>query len=74
MTELLFEAYNAPSVAYGIDALFGAHHSSLKLFGRSLNDAIIVSCCHSNTHILPVIAGRLDASHCKRYPYIHTRD
>ena len=66
MSELLFEAYGIPSVAYGVDALFGAHHSSLKQLGRPLEEALVVSCGHGTTHILPVVEGRLDAAHCKR--------
>lgn len=66
MSELLFEAYNVPCVAYGIDALFGAHHSSLKQLGRPLEDGVVVSCGHGTTHILPVVSGRLDAAHSQR--------
>ena len=28
MSELLFECYNVPSVAYGIDSLFSLYHNS----------------------------------------------
>lgn len=71
MSELLFEAYDVPSVAYGIDALFGAHHSSLRQVGRPLHDGVVVSCGHGTTHILPVVAGRLDATHSKRQETHH---
>lgn len=61
MSELLFECYNVPSVAYGIDALFSAHHNL-----GSVTDALIVSSGHQTTHILPVLAGQVDPTHCKR--------
>ena len=66
MSELLFEAYNVPSVAYGVDALFGAHRSAVQQLGKPLEEAVVVSCGHGTVHILPVVAGRLDAAHCKR--------
>lgn len=66
MSELLFECYGAPSVAYGIDALFSAHHN-FSLEGYELEDALIVSSGHQTSHILPVLGGHLDSTHCKRY-------
>lgn len=66
MSELMFECYNVPSVAYGIDALFSAYHN-FSLEGRGLEDALVISSGHQTTHILPILDGKLDASHCKRY-------
>ena len=51
MTEILFECYSAPSVAYGIDSLF-----SYK-FNKG-NNGLIVSSAHSSTHIIPVSYGK----------------
>jgi actin-related protein 5 len=66
MSELLFEAYDVPAVAYGVDALFGAHRGSVEQLGRPLEEGLVVSCGHCTCHILPVLQGRLDATHCKR--------
>lgn len=66
MSELLFECYGVPSVAYGVDALFSAHHNC-HLEGHELTDSLIVSSGHQTTHILPVVNGKLDSAHCKRY-------
>ena len=74
MSELLFEAYNVPAVAYGVDALFGAHQASQQQLGRPLEEAIVVSCGHTTTHILPVVNGRLDATHSKRYTVVYIYD
>lgn len=64
MSELLFECYGVPSVAYGIDALFSAHYN----FGiKEGTDALIISSGHQTTYILPVLNGQLDSAHCKRY-------
>ena len=65
MSELLFENYNIPAVAYGIDALFGAYHSYARR-GVPLRDALVVSSGHQATHIMPVLDGKFDARHCKR--------
>ena len=51
MSEILFECYSAPSVAYGIDSLF-----SYK-FNKG-NNGLIVSSAHSSTHIIPVLYGK----------------
>ena len=69
MTELLFECYGVPSVAYGVDALFSAYHYFTGE-GRDLVDALIVSSGHQTTHILPVLHGKLDSEHCKRYLHL----
>ena len=66
MSELLFEAYDVPAVAYGVDALFGAHRGSLEQCGRALEEGLVVSCGHCTSHVLPVLHGQLDATHCKR--------
>lgn len=51
MTELLFECYSVPSVAYGIDALL-----SYK-FNKGRN-GLIVSSSHSSTHLIPVLDSK----------------
>lgn len=51
MTELLFECYSAPSVAYGIDALFSYKFNK----GRS---GLIISSSHTGTHLIPVLDSK----------------
>ena len=51
MSEILFECYSAPSVAYGIDSLF-----SYK-FNKGIN-GLIISSAHSSTHVIPVLYGK----------------
>jgi actin-related protein 5 len=48
MNELLFECYSAPSVAYGVDALFSYNYNGGKT-------GLVVSSSHSATHLVPVI-------------------
>ncbi|SZF00524.1 unnamed protein product [Blumeria hordei] len=47
MTEIIFEAYRAPSIAYGIDSLFSYAYNGGKT-------GLIVSSSHSSTHVIPV--------------------
>ena len=51
MSEILFECYSAPSVAYGIDSLF-----SYK-FNKG-NNGLVISSAHSSTHVIPVLYGK----------------
>lgn len=48
MTEIIFECYQAPSLAYGIDSLFSYDYNNGKT-------GIVVSSSHSSTHIIPVL-------------------
>lgn len=59
MTELLFECYRAPSVAYGIDGLFSFHQNGGK-------DGLVISAGHNATHLVPVFGGKPDLASCKR--------
>ncbi|XP_015765936.1 PREDICTED: actin-related protein 5-like [Acropora digitifera] len=63
MSELLFECYNVPSVAYGIDSLFSLYNN---IPNSDKTTALIVSSSCNVSHVLPVVKGRLDASNCKR--------
>lgn len=51
MSELLFECYNVPSIAYGVDALFSYNFSQPK----PKSDALIVSFGYHTIHVIPVI-------------------
>lgn len=51
MTELLFECYSAPSIAYGIDSLFSYR------FNKGRN-GLIVSSSHTATHLIPILDSK----------------
>ena len=59
MTELLFECYTAPSVAYGIDSLFSYSYNN----GKS---GLVISSSHSSTHIIPVLGTKAIMSSVSR--------
>lgn len=63
MSELLFECYGIPKVAYGIDSLFSFYHNKAK---NLISSGLIISSGYQCTHILPILEGRLDAKNCKR--------
>lgn len=63
MSELLFECYHVPQVAYGIDALFSLYANQTY---TENSDSLIVSCGYQTTHILPVLNGRIDSMNCRR--------
>jgi len=48
MTEIIFECYSAPSLAYGIDSLFSYDYNNGKT-------GLVVSSSHSATHLIPVL-------------------
>lgn len=47
MTEVIFECYGAPSLAFGIDSLFSFRHNKG-------NTGLVVSSSYSATHVIPV--------------------
>ncbi|KAF9364568.1 Nuclear actin-protein involved in chromatin remodeling [Mortierella sp. NVP85] len=65
MSELLFEAYQVPSVTYGIDSLFSLYANGPE---RS-RDGIVVSAGHQFSHVIPVLDGKVHLEHVKRISY-----
>ncbi|KAJ4305404.1 Nuclear actin-protein involved in chromatin remodeling [Kalmusia sp. IMI 367209] len=51
MSEILFECYGAPSVAYGIDSLFSYSYNGGK-------HGLVVSSSHTSTHLIPVVNSK----------------
>lgn len=69
MSELLFEGYGVPRVAYGIDALFAAAAHLPGAAGAPGPTALVVSVGHGATHILPVVRGTLLAGSVRRIKF-----
>lgn len=59
MTELLFECYAAPSIAYGIDSLFSFYQNG----GR---DGVIIGSGNYTSHVIPVFEGQAQIQNAKR--------
>ncbi|CAM1511348.1 Fc.00g088610.m01.CDS01 [Cosmosporella sp. VM-42] len=51
MTEIIFECYGAPSLAYGIDSLFSYRHNKGKT-------GLVVSSSYTSTHVIPVFNSK----------------
>ena len=51
MTEIFFECYSAPSLAFGIDSLFSYKYNK----GTT---GLVVSSSHTSTHLIPVIRSK----------------
>ncbi|GAA6016342.1 hypothetical protein JCM11491_006824 [Sporobolomyces phaffii] len=56
MTEMLFESYGAPSVAYGLDSLFSFYDNSPA--GTPPTDGLVISSASSSTQVIPVLNGK----------------
>ncbi|KAG8700208.1 Nuclear actin-protein involved in chromatin remodeling [Ceratobasidium sp. 394] len=67
-SELLFEAYGVPSVAYGLDSLMSLHHNT-GTPNYALMDSLVVSFNTSSTSVIPVYGGRALLGYSKRIPY-----
>lgn len=52
MYEMMFEAYQAPKVVFGIDSLFSFYANSKK------KDGVVVSIGNNLTHVIPVVKGK----------------
>ncbi|KAF2135379.1 uncharacterized protein K452DRAFT_323088 [Aplosporella prunicola CBS 121167] len=59
MSEILFELYGAPSVAYGIDSLFSYNYNN----GRN---GLVVSSSYTSTHLVPVVESKPMLTHATR--------
>lgn len=59
MTELMFECYSAPSLAYGIDSLFAYKYNN----GQN---GLVISSSHTSTHLIPVLDSKAMMSNAAR--------
>ncbi|XP_036434541.1 actin-related protein 5 [Colossoma macropomum] len=66
MSELLFECYGVPQVAYGVDSLFSFYNNNTQHGLKPPHTGLVISSGYHCSHVLPFINGRLDALNCKR--------
>ncbi|XP_066500287.1 actin-related protein 5 [Hoplias malabaricus] len=66
MSELLFECYGVPQVAYGVDSLFSFYHNNTQRGLKLPHTGLVLSSGYHCSHVLPFINGRLDAFNSKR--------
>ena len=68
MTELMFELYGVPSLAYGIDMLFSYYYNNINNLKNhtGLNNCLIISSSNQVTHIVPIIQNKIDIKNTRR--------
>ncbi|GAB7364564.1 hypothetical protein MBLNU230_g5371t1 [Neophaeotheca triangularis] len=59
MSEILYELYGVPSVAYGVDSLFSYNYNGGKT-------GLVVSSANTSTHLIPVVNQQPLISHATR--------
>ena len=68
MTELMFELYGVPSLAYGIDMLFSYYYNNINNLKNhtGLDNCLIISSSNQVTHIVPIIQNKIDIKNTRR--------
>ena len=67
MSELLFEVYRVPKLAFGVDCLFSYRYNYQKSQALlNCADCFIVNSGAHSTHVIPILDGRVDLSQTKR--------
>ena len=67
MSELLFEVYRVPKIAFGVDCLFSYRYNYQKSQAlANCTDCFVVNSGAHSTHIIPILDGKVDLSHTKR--------
>ena len=62
MYELLFEAYQVPKIAFGIDSLFSYHYNT----DSPNSNGLVINVGNEQTHVIPVLEGKGILSQTKR--------
>lgn len=64
MSELLFETYGVPSIAFGIDDVFSYKYN--QKLGNCGEDGLAISCEHGTCHVVPFLKGEPVLGACCR--------
>lgn len=62
MSELLFECYGVPSIAYGVDSLCGYFYGQQ----NNKNNGLIINIGYHNIHIIPILHGKVIFKNSRR--------
>ncbi|KAJ1959269.1 Nuclear actin-protein involved in chromatin remodeling [Dispira parvispora] len=65
VSELLFEGYGVPSVAYGVDSLFSYYENH----GGLDHAGVLLSCGHTGSHVIPITGGQAQLDSAKRLAF-----
>lgn len=61
--QILFETFNLPKVAFGIDSLFSFYYNTQ---ANNKSNGIVINCSHEETDIIPIMEGQPILAECKR--------
>ncbi|KAJ7533619.1 hypothetical protein O6H91_13G057200 [Diphasiastrum complanatum] len=64
MAELLFETYDVPSLAFGVDGVFSYGHN--RQLGVCESDGLVICSGHMTTHVIPIVGGEPIMEACSR--------
>ena len=65
-SELMFEQYSVPSLAYCVDSLMSFYHNNEPYDSPFLKDGLVVSFNTASTSIVPILGGKGIMSRAKR--------
>ncbi|KAF5377282.1 hypothetical protein D9615_006449 [Tricholomella constricta] len=69
-SELMFEQYSVPSLAYCVDGVMSFYHNnSISAQDPFTSDGLVVSFNTASTSVIPVLNGKGIMSHAKRIPW-----
>ncbi|EMD41405.1 hypothetical protein CERSUDRAFT_109993 [Gelatoporia subvermispora B] len=69
-SELLFEQYSVPSLAFCVDSVMSFYHNNLPTPSVPfISDGLVVSFNAASTSVIPILSGKGIMSHAKRIPW-----
>ncbi|GJE94232.1 actin-like protein Arp5 [Phanerochaete sordida] len=69
-SELLFELYSVPSLAFGVDSVMSFYHNNLPTPPIPFtSDGVVVSFNTASTSVIPILQGKGLMSYAKRIPW-----
>ena len=72
-SELMFELYSVPSLAYCVDSVMSFYHNNHSTVPDTFtSDGLVISFNTSSTSIVPVLNGKGIMSHAKRFVHCET--
>lgn len=69
-SELMFEQYSVPSLAYCVDSVMSFYHNQTPQTSPFVSDGIVVSFNTASTSVIPILKGKGIMSHSKRFESI----
>ena len=67
-SELIFEQYSVPAVAFCVDSLMSFYHNNLPPQNSAFSsDGLVISFNTASTSVIPILSGKGIMSHAKRY-------